>query len=57
MFYLRSRGIGEKAARQLLIAAFAVEIVDGIKIEAVRDWLKATMTARLFAHGEIEEEL
>ena len=57
MFYLRSRGIGEQAARHLLIAAFATEIVDGIKIEAVRDWLKATITARLFTYGQGQEEL
>jgi Fe-S cluster assembly protein SufD len=57
MFYLRSRGLGEQAARHLLIAAFATEIVDGIKIEAVRDWLKATITARLFTYGQGQEEL
>ncbi len=37
MFYLRSRGIGEQDARNLLVYAFASEIVDRIRIEAVRD--------------------
>jgi Fe-S cluster assembly protein SufD len=57
MFYLRSRGISEQAARHLLIAAFAAEIVDEIKIEAVHDWLRAIMTARLFTNGRVQEEL
>ena len=57
MFYLRSPGIGEQAARHLLIAAFAAEIVDEIKIEAVHDWLRAIMTARLFTNGRVQEEL
>jgi Fe-S cluster assembly protein SufD len=57
MFYLRSRGLGAQAARHLLIAAFAAEIVDEIKIESVRDWLRATMTARLGNHGKAQEEL
>ncbi|HEY3131153.1 MAG TPA: Fe-S cluster assembly protein SufD [Acidobacteriota bacterium] len=36
IFYLRSRGIGEKAARSLLIYAFASEIVGRVKVEALR---------------------
>ncbi len=36
MFYLRSRGIGEKNARMLLMYAFAAEIIDKISIEALR---------------------
>jgi Fe-S cluster assembly protein SufD len=36
MFYLRSRGIGEKNARMLLMYAYAAEIIDKINIEALR---------------------
>ncbi|HLY07846.1 MAG TPA: Fe-S cluster assembly protein SufD [Planctomycetota bacterium] len=36
LFYLRSRGIGLAEARRLLIHAFASEIVDSIKTDAVR---------------------
>jgi Fe-S cluster assembly protein SufD len=43
MFYLRSRGIGETEARELLIYAFASEIVDRIKIEAVREQVRRQM--------------
>ncbi|MEM7263264.1 MAG: Fe-S cluster assembly protein SufD [Planctomycetota bacterium] len=39
LFYLRSRAIGETAARQLLTRAFAGEVVDAITHEAVRDHL------------------
>ena len=34
LFYLRSRGIGAHEARNLLIFAFAEDIVDRIKVES-----------------------
>ena len=37
LFYLRSRGIDEVEARNLLVYAFASEIVDRMKIEPVRE--------------------
>lgn len=36
VFYLRSRGIGEEAARSLLTYAFASDIAERIKVESVR---------------------
>ncbi|UYQ94632.1 Fe-S cluster assembly protein SufD [Chitinophaga horti] len=36
MFYLRSRGIGEAAARTMLVHAFAFDITEKIKIPALR---------------------
>ncbi len=36
VFYLRSRGISEDAARSILIYAFATEVVNRIKVEALR---------------------
>jgi len=47
MFYLRSRGIGETEARELLIYAFASEIVDRIKVEAVREQVRRQMFRRM----------
>jgi Fe-S cluster assembly protein SufD len=38
-FYLRSRGIPEDEAEQLLVYAFAAEIIETIDVEAVRDRL------------------
>lgn len=42
MFYLRSRGIGEEDARNLLIRAFIDETLDLITNENTRAWLKDT---------------
>jgi Fe-S cluster assembly protein SufD len=36
LFYLRARGIAAHDARNLLIHAFAGEVIDGIKVESVR---------------------
>lgn len=36
LFYLRSRGLDESAARALLIAAFVGELIDGIEMSPVR---------------------
>ena len=44
MFYLRSRGVPEKAARNLLVYAFASDLVTGVEIPA----LKSTVEAALF---------
>lgn len=37
LLYMRSRGIEEKVARNLLVHGFASEIIDGIKLEPLRD--------------------
>jgi Fe-S cluster assembly protein SufD len=36
VFYLRSRGIGYEAAKSLLTYAFASDVVERIKVDAVR---------------------
>ena len=43
MFYLQSRGIGLADARNLLIYAFARDIVDRIKVASLRDQLEKTV--------------
>jgi len=43
MFYLRSRGIGTNDARSLLVHAFASEIVDRMKVDAVREHVRRQM--------------
>jgi len=40
VFYLRSRGLSETAARNLLTYAFAAEIVDRIPVASLRGWLE-----------------
>ena len=36
MFYLKSRGLDERAARQILIRGFASEIIEGIRVSSIR---------------------
>jgi len=52
IFYLRSRGIGEEAARSLLTYAFASDIVQRIKVAAVRQDLEEFLFRRL-PKGEV----
>ncbi len=52
IFYLRSRGIGEDAARSLLTYAFASDIVERIKVPAVRSELTEFLFHRL-PRGEV----
>jgi Fe-S cluster assembly protein SufD len=40
MFYLRSRGIGEVAARKILTEGFMADVSDRIRLAAVRDTLR-----------------
>jgi Fe-S cluster assembly protein SufD len=47
MFYLRSRGITEKTARALLVHAFAIDILEHIKLPSVRDWVDQLISERL----------
>ncbi len=47
MFYLRSRGICERSARQLLMYAFANEVVQRIAIEPLRDRIDHLVEKRL----------
>ena len=39
IFYLMSRGIDKKSATEMLIEAFASETIDGIKTDAIRQYL------------------
>ena len=52
VFYLRSRGIGEEAARSLLTYAFAADIVERIKVAPVRHELEEFLFRRL-PKGEV----
>jgi Fe-S cluster assembly protein SufD len=49
LFYLRSRGIDERAARKLLLLAFASECLDRMKEDAVRNHLEGLIHQHLFA--------
>jgi Fe-S cluster assembly protein SufD len=47
LFYLRSRGLGEAAARGLLTYGFAREVVDRIAAEPLRAYVDRTLAVRL----------
>ncbi len=47
IFYLRSRGIGEEAAKSLLVYAFAAEVLAEIRLDRVRKDLEEFLFTRL----------
>ncbi len=51
MFYLRSRGISNTEARLMLMTAFAEEVIDNIRIEALRQRISDLVESRL--RGEL----
>ncbi len=57
IFYLRSRGIGLGAARSLLTYAFASDIVNRIKVEAIRVELDKLLATRFQKNLQDEEAL
>jgi len=55
LFYLKSRGLDEPAARTLLTRGFAREVLDRINLESVRDWCERRLAAKLRG-GRVMEE-
>ncbi|MCX6165892.1 MAG: Fe-S cluster assembly protein SufD [Ignavibacteriae bacterium] len=47
LFYLKTRGIGEKEGRKLLLYAFANEIIEDIQIEELKDYLEKKLSNKL----------
>jgi Fe-S cluster assembly protein SufD len=46
LFYLRSRGIGQKAAKALLMQAFAGDVLNHIRLEPVRKYVETVIQDR-----------
>jgi Fe-S cluster assembly protein SufD len=46
IFYLRARGLSEISAKKLLMHAFASEVVDTVKIEALREYIETKISKR-----------
>ena len=57
VFYLRSRGIDEEAARTLLTYAFAAEIINQVKVASMRIKLDQLVLSRLPGSEVIQEAL
>ena len=47
LFYLRSRGIGEELARNLLVEAFAYDVTSTIAIDALKQYINQLIHARM----------
>jgi Fe-S cluster assembly protein SufD len=47
MFYLRSRGISQQEARNLLVYAFVAEVLEKITVEPLREYLEAELVEQL----------
>jgi Fe-S cluster assembly protein SufD len=47
LFYLQSRGISEKIAKSLLLHAFAVDVLEHIRPEPIRDYVDKLISERL----------
>ena len=56
LFYLRSRGIGPDTARRMLIHAFAGEITERIRHDAIREELDKVVWDRLEANPLVAEK-
>jgi len=41
LFYMRSRGIGEEEAKQLLIDAYLNDVIAKVDDEKVKEWIKS----------------
>ncbi len=47
LFYLRSRGISEKEARMLLMLAFTNDVIENIRVDALKNRIRTLMENRL----------
>jgi Fe-S cluster assembly protein SufD len=54
LFYMRQRGIPVKEAKALLLYAFTDEVVNRIKIPALKTWITQTISEKLKVQLEIE---
>jgi Fe-S cluster assembly protein SufD len=54
MFYLRSRGIGQETAKDILTFAFAVDVIRRIHVEPLRDKLEGMIHERLQQGRQVE---
>ncbi len=53
LFYMRSRGIPEDEARTMLMQAFVADVIDGVRLESLRDRLRLLVERRF--HGELAD--
>lgn len=51
LFYLRSRGIGIEAARTIMLQAFAGDVIEKIKIESLKNYIKELIGEKISGNG------
>ena len=51
LFYLKSRGLSETAARNLLTYAFAAQVIKGIPVKSLVDQLEKTVLEQTHMKG------
>lgn len=56
IFYLKSRGLEEAAARTLLTHGFANEVLGRLRVEPIRTWCEGLLTARLRRGRVVESQ-
>jgi Fe-S cluster assembly protein SufD len=47
LFYMRSRGVSEKTAKSLLVHAYALDVLEHIKLEPIREYVDRIIAERL----------
>jgi Fe-S cluster assembly protein SufD len=47
MFYLRARGLSKTSARAMLLYAFAIEVIESVKLEPLKNYLEEIISERL----------
>ena len=47
LFYLRARGLSKDSARALLLYAFAIEVIESVKLEPLKNYLEQIISDRL----------
>jgi Fe-S cluster assembly protein SufD len=57
LFYLRTRGLDEPRARELLVYAFAADVLERMRLAPVRALVEEQLSQRLLAGRRIEELL
>ncbi len=50
LFYLRARGLSKDSARAVLLYAFAIEVIEQVKLEPLKNYLEKIISTRL--HNE-----
>lgn len=55
LFYLRSRGISEEKARDLLTYAFAESVIERMPLAEIREWLEELVVNRVSGSGLLDD--